>query len=106
MWDLLLNESNILMNFSSSFKILLKQIVTILKMVFNGLILFKGKIIEQLIQLHCFEKQPRIEKDLKAMASYENLVCNFKGCFKQLNEIALITTCSHIFCTDHGKSQI
>lgn len=33
----------------------------------------------------------------------DHLICNFKDCYKELSEVAVITTCSHIFCVDHGK---
>lgn len=33
----------------------------------------------------------------------DKLICNFKDCYKVLNDAAFVTFCSHIFCSDHGK---
>lgn len=33
----------------------------------------------------------------------DKLICNFKDCYKVLNESAFVTFCSHIFCSDHGE---
>lgn len=34
---------------------------------------------------------------------YGHLTCNFKNCYKVLNDFAFITFCSHIFCQNHGE---
>ncbi|XP_055587223.1 E3 ubiquitin-protein ligase CCNB1IP1-like [Uranotaenia lowii] len=33
----------------------------------------------------------------------DNLVCNARECFKQIETTAWITNCSHVFCDHHGK---
>lgn len=34
---------------------------------------------------------------------YNQLICNYKDCYKELKDTAVVTFCSHIFCVDHGK---
>lgn len=34
------------------------------------------------------------------------LSCNFKNCGKKLKEQAYVTSCSHIFCVEHGHKSI
>lgn len=31
------------------------------------------------------------------------LTCNIRNCFKKLKEQAYVTSCSHIFCIEHGQ---
>lgn len=34
-----------------------------------------------------------------------NLVCNYKKCRVTLNSFAWVTSCSHVFCDNHGASK-
>lgn len=33
------------------------------------------------------------------------LICNFKKCRKSLTSVAWVTSCSHVFCIDHGNEE-
>lgn len=38
--------------------------------------------------------------------SDQYLSCNLRNCGKKLKEQAYVTTCSHIFCVEHGRKSL